>query len=288
MIDLSKLPPPEVIELLNYEQIYTERKQALIAKWPEDKRQEIAELLEIESEPLVKLLQENAYRELILRQRVNDAARSVFSAYSSGSNLDNLLILLGVVRLDGENDEDFLARALLAPQAFSTAGPTNAYKYHALSAHPEVLDVAVDRPVAGTVRISVLGREQSGVPSQAALNAVDQALNAEDIRPLNDTVEVAPAEIIGYRIKAQLTISTGAASEPIEAAAIASAQRYANEQHRLAGEIRFSALYGALHLAGVRSVQLIEPTTEIMSNPLVAPYCVNIENIELEVVHDDY
>lgn len=288
MIDLSKLPAPEVIELLNYEQIYSERKQALIAKWPQNEQQEIAELLEIESEPLVKLLQENAYRELILRQRINDAAHSVMAAFAKGSDLDNLVLLLGVERHEGESDEELLARALLAPQAFSTAGPTNAYKYHALSAHPEVLDVAVDRPVAGTVRLSVLGRRQSGLPSGAVLDAVWRAVNAEDVRPLSDTVEVAPAEIIGYRIKAKLTIGTGAASEPIESAAIASVQEYANEQHKLAGEIRFSGLYAALHQAGVRSVELIEPMAEIMSSPLVAPYCINIDTIELEVQHDDY
>ncbi len=35
-------------------------------------------------EPIVKLLQENAYREVILRQRVNDAAKAVMLAYSTG------------------------------------------------------------------------------------------------------------------------------------------------------------------------------------------------------------
>lgn len=284
MIDLSKLPAPNVIEALSYEQIYAERKHDLIAKWPLEEQREIAELLEIESEPLTKLLQENAYRELILRQRINDAARSVFAAYAKGSDLDNLLILLGVERQEGESDKELLARALLAPQAFSTAGPTNAYKYHALSAHPEVLDVAVDRPVAGTVRISVLGREQSGTPSNQALTAVESALNEDDVRPLSDTVLVEPAEIQAYRIHARLRISTGAASEPIQQVAQQAANDYAQAQHRLGGEIRFSGLYAALHQAGVRTVELLEPKAELESSPRIAPYCLSVK---VEVAHDD-
>lgn len=284
MIDLSKLPPPSVIEPLSYERIYAERKQALIAKWSLDEQKEIAELLEIESEPLTKLLQENAYRELILRQRVNDAAHSVFAAYARGSDLDHLLILLGVERHEGESDEALLARALLAPQAFSTAGPTNAYKYHSLSAHPDVLDVAVDRPVAGTVRVSVLGRDQMGIPSADTLKAVEVVLNAEDIRPLSDTVVVTAAEVVQYRIQARLIVGTGAAAEPIQQAAIEAVQAYVTEQHCLGGEVRFSGLYAALHQAGVRTVDLIEPKDELLSSPRVAPYCLTIE---LRLAHDD-
>lgn len=283
MIDLSLLPSPNVIESLDYEQIYDERKRDLINKWPLDERPEISDLLEIESEPLSKLLQENSYRELILRQRINDAARSVFAAYASGSNLDNLLILLGVSRHHGESDSEFLARALLAPQGFSTAGPTNAYKYHALSAHPEVADVAIDRPVAGVVRISVLSHE-TDTPSERALAAVDYALNKEDIRPLNDTVLVEAAERQTYQVHARLRITTGAAHEPIQQAALQAVNDYILSQRRLGGEIRFSGLYASLHQAGVRTVDLLEPKDEIESNPLVAPHCLSVR---VEVIHDD-
>jgi phage-related baseplate assembly protein len=38
----------------------------------------------------VKLLQENAYREVIWRQRVNEAARAVMLAYAAGADLDQI------------------------------------------------------------------------------------------------------------------------------------------------------------------------------------------------------
>ncbi|NEM19216.1 baseplate assembly protein, partial [Escherichia coli] len=73
-INLAQLPDPTVVEQLDYESILIERKAYAISLWPEDKREEVAATLALESEPLTKLLQENAYRELILRQRVNEAA----------------------------------------------------------------------------------------------------------------------------------------------------------------------------------------------------------------------
>ena len=61
-IDISQLPPPDVIETLDFEQIFTERKAALLASLPEELRTPVARVLQLESEPLTKLLQENFSR----------------------------------------------------------------------------------------------------------------------------------------------------------------------------------------------------------------------------------
>jgi phage-related baseplate assembly protein len=53
-----------------------------------NQQEAIARTLALESEPIVKLLQENAYREVIWRQRVNEAAQAVTLAYSAGRDLD--------------------------------------------------------------------------------------------------------------------------------------------------------------------------------------------------------
>ena len=82
-IDLSQLPAPIVVEVLDYEDILAERKATLISLYPEEQREAVARTLSLESEPIVKLLQENAYREVILRQRVNDAAKAVMLAHAA-------------------------------------------------------------------------------------------------------------------------------------------------------------------------------------------------------------
>ncbi|EEQ05233.1 Baseplate assembly protein J [Yersinia bercovieri ATCC 43970] len=78
------------MEALDYETLLAERKAELIALYPADEQAAITRTLSLESEPLVKLLQENAYRELVLRQRVNEAAQAVMVAYANGSDLDQL------------------------------------------------------------------------------------------------------------------------------------------------------------------------------------------------------
>lgn len=114
-IDLSKLPAPDVVEQLDFETILSDMKTSLI-----DLQPSLKDVLSLESEPLVKLLEVSAYRELLLRQRVNDASRSVMLAYARGNDLDNLAVLFGIERQkiipDGaevgeqESDADFRTR----------------------------------------------------------------------------------------------------------------------------------------------------------------------------------
>ncbi len=97
-----------------------------------------------ESDPVYKLLQLFAARELLLRQRANDKAQQTMLAFATGTNLDHLGALFGVTRLvldpgqpetgiapTHESDVDFRRRIQLAPEGFSVAGPEGAYIYHA-------------------------------------------------------------------------------------------------------------------------------------------------------------
>ncbi|EOU4947133.1 baseplate assembly protein, partial [Enterobacter hormaechei] len=90
VIDLSQLPAPDVVEELDFETILAERKATMISLFPEEQQAAVARTLALESEPLTKYLEENAYREVIWRQRVNEAARSVMLAYAAGNDLDLL------------------------------------------------------------------------------------------------------------------------------------------------------------------------------------------------------
>ena len=70
MIDLSTVTAPQVVEALDFEAIFAQLKAELLARLPG-----VADVLELESEPLTKLIESHAYRELLYRARVNDAAR---------------------------------------------------------------------------------------------------------------------------------------------------------------------------------------------------------------------
>ena len=93
-IDLSLLPAPDVIETVAYAEILSALRNDLLARGPE-----LAAALALESEPINKLLEVCAYRETIIRARVNDAGRAVMLAYATGGDLDHLAAFFGVVRL---------------------------------------------------------------------------------------------------------------------------------------------------------------------------------------------
>ncbi len=222
IIDLNQLPAPDVVEELDFESILAERKATLISLYPEDQQEAVARTLTLESEPLVKLLEENAYRELIWRQRVNEAARAVMLACAAGNDLDVIGANYNTTRLTitpaddstipptpavMESDTDYRLRIQQAFEGLSVAGSVGAYQYHGRSADGRVADISVTSPSPACVTISVLSRENNGVASEDLLAVVRNALNGEDVRPVADRVTVQSAAIVEYQINATLYLS---------------------------------------------------------------------------------
>ncbi|ECJ4372519.1 baseplate assembly protein [Salmonella enterica subsp. enterica serovar Senftenberg] len=291
-VDLSQLPVPDVVEELDYETILAERIATLISLYPEDQQEAIARTLALESEPIVKLLQENAYREVICRQRVNEAARAVMLAYAIDSDLDNIGANFNVERLvvtpaddttipptpaEMELDADYRLRIQQAFEGMSVAGSTGAYEFHGRSADGRVADISVISPSPACVTISVLSRENNGAASDEILSIVRNALNAEDVRPVADRVTVQSAQIVDYQISATLFIYPGPESEPVRAAAEAKLKTYISAQHRLGRDIRLSAIYAALHVEGVQRVELAAPVADIVLDKTQASFCTDYQ-----------
>ncbi|HFV9290988.1 TPA: baseplate assembly protein [Serratia fonticola] len=287
-IDLSQLPAPDVVEELEYETLLAERKATLISLYPADQQEAIARTLALESEPIVKLLQENAYRELMLRQRVNEAARAVMVAFATGSDLDQLGANVDTPRLvitpaDDttlpptpavmESDSEYRVRLPQAFEGISVAGPSGAYEYHGRAADGRVADVKAISPSPACVTISVLSREGNGTASADLLAVVASALNDENVRPVGDRVTVQSATIVKYVIEAVLYLYPGPEAVTIQAAAEAKLKRYITAQHRLGRDIRLSAIYAALHVEGVQRVELKKPLADIVLNTTQASFC---------------
>ncbi|MCG7367047.1 baseplate assembly protein [Pantoea sp. ACRSH] len=287
-IDLSQLPAPDVVEALDYETLLAERKATLISLYPPEQQAAITRTLALESEPLVKLLQENAYRELILRQRINEAAKANMVAWATGADLDQLGANNGVTRLTlraadnstlpptaavMESDDNFRMRIAAAFEGLSVAGPSGAYEYHAKSADGRVADVSATSPAPAEVVITVLSREGDGTAPADLLEIVASALNDEDVRPVADRVQVQAATIVSYRVDATLFLYPGPEAEPIRAAAEAKLLAFINAQSRLGRDIRQSALYAALHVEGVQRVELAQPAADVVLDKTQAAWC---------------
>ncbi|WP_261644395.1 baseplate assembly protein [Erwinia mallotivora] len=287
-IDLSQLPAPDVVEALDYETLLAERKATLISLYPADQQDAIARTLALESEPVVKLLEENAWREVLLRQRINEAAQAVMVAYALDNDLDQLGANNGVTRLTltaaddttipptaavMESNDDYRLRIAAAFEGLSVAGPTGAYEYHARSADGRVADASAVSPSPACVTITVLSREGNGVAAADLLAVVDAALNDEDVRPVADRVTVQSAAIVDYAVDAVLYLYPGPEAEPIRAAAEARLAAFVSAQARLGRDIRKSALYAALHVEGVQRVELSEPVADVVLDKTQAAYC---------------
>jgi len=281
-VDLSKLPVPPVIEVVDYETLLAEMLATLRQYDPQ-----FSAL--VESDPAYKILEVCAYYRMLDRQRVNDAARAVMLAYAQGGDLDQLGANMGVARLmlspgdpdrsippTMESDEDFRRRIQIAPEGFSVAGPEGAYVFHGLSADPRVLDVSAASPSPGDVVVTVLSREGDGTASPEVLAAVEAALTAESVRPMTDHVIVQSATIKPYTISAEIFTFAGPDSSVVMAEAQARIERFVVEQHRLGRNIQRSAIFAALHAEGVQNVILSQPSASIDVDRDEAAYCTGI------------
>lgn len=287
-ITLSQLPQPDVIEALDFETILAERKAYCVSLYPIEQQAAIAATLDLESEPITKLLQENAYRELILRQRINEAAVANMLAWAKGADLDNLAANWNVQRLTiqpgddtatppvpeiKEDDEALILRALMAWDGLSVAGPTGSYEYFALSADGKVADAKGSSPSGAVAIVTILSTEGDGTADAALIAKVDKALSHEDKRPVADRLTVQSAGILRYTINAQLHIdSQGAEADVILQAARDSLAAFINPRRRIGVEVPRSAIDAALHVQGVRKVSLIS-WADITPSATQAAYC---------------
>lgn len=296
-IDLSQLPLPEIIETIDYETLLSERKARLISMYPDDEQAEIAATLELESEPLVRLLQENAYREMLLRQTINDKARSVLLAYARGKTLQHIAALFDVERLltsagdpakgiepEYEDDDTLRERVQLAPRGFSVAGPNDAYVFHARSADGRVLSATAHSPEPCVMIVTILSREGDGTAGDELISVVQKALESK--RPQADEVIVRSAKIVPYTIRATLRFFEGANRAVALEEATKRVTKFADAMHRIGMEVTLDGLYASMRVTGVQKVLLDSPMEAVEVSRYEAPYCTGIELFDGGVVHE--
>lgn len=286
MIDLNALPAPAVVQTLDYEAVLSGLRADLLARYPA-----LREVLDLESEPVTKLLEVAAYRELLIRARINDAARAVMLPWAVGTDLDNLAARYDLARLPGEDDERLRARVLIGYHALSAAGSPASWRLRALSVSTDIrqVDVWSDRP--GRVKVALLARVATPVQSaSAAQQAVGRALFgnhptpntcwcvadasypliaqtaaallADDVRPLTVDIDVTAAQVLPLAVRATLVHPPGPDATLIAQAARARLQQLA-ARSAFRVDVTRAALTAALLGDGVRDVRLHEPAQDM-------------------------
>lgn len=280
-VDLSQLQLPDAVETLSFDDI----KSGMLA----DLAVIAPGLVLLESDPAMKILEVAAYRELLWRQRGNDAVRAVMPAYAGGADLDNLAATFGVSRLTitaadpttntpavMESDDDFRRRLVLAPEGYSVAGPEGAYVYLALTSDPDVMDASVASPDAGEVLITLLSRTGNGTASAALIAAAQAFLSDGTRRPLTDFVTVQSAAIVNYTVAATVTTFAGPDSAVVLAAGRERLNTYIAQSHRLGRDITHAGIISALAVPGVQNVVVSSPAADLSIADYQAAYCTDV------------
>lgn len=271
-VDLSQLPVPTNVEQLDFETIFADMLADLIAR-------DSSFTALVESDPAYKILEVCAYRELLQRQKSNEDALGTMLAYAVGADLDQIAGNYGVSRLlvqagdpDSipptpdiyESDEELRRRVVLSTEGYTTAGSIGAYLFHALSASGDILDVAVNSLTPGTVNVAVLSRTGTGAAPAETLASVVAALNAEEVRPLCDTVSVQSASIVNYSISAVLTTYSGTGQTQVLDASKAALAEYVAKMRKLGLDVTRAGIIAALFQPGVQNVSLLSPASDVV------------------------
>lgn len=129
--------------------------------------------------------------------------------------LDPLPHVVEVVNLDTtslgadtETDDQFRERIRLAPEKYSTAGSRESYRFWALSAHPDVLDIEVKRTAPGYLDVYVLSK--SGIPTDSLVETVRNAISGDRVRPLTDEVNTTRPTSLDFTVHIAVTLFSGA------------------------------------------------------------------------------
>ncbi len=180
---------------------------------------------------------------------------------------------------DVEDDEHFRDRIEEAPEKFSCAGSTGAYKYYAKTASSLITDVAVISPTPGNVVIYPL---LSGgvIPGEEILKSVLEICSDEYVRPLTDNVSsVAPNKVefdvnLTYYINKSDSTSQSTIKREVEAAV----QEYMLWQRsELGRDINRSELIKRVMDAGAKRVEVVSPVfTKVKNGSKTDNYIVEV------------
>jgi phage-related baseplate assembly protein len=284
-VDLSALPAPQVLEDLDFESIF----QADLATF----RSHMGDNWDasLESDPVSKLLEVGAYRKLLNRARVNDAAKALLLAYAQGADLDQLAANVQLQRLVVqvedlntvpptfqvlEEDDALRERVQLVYEGLTTAGPRNSYVLHARNASGQVADATAESPAPAQVVVTVLALEGDGGAGADLLDTVRRALNDDDVRPVGDRLTVQGATILRFRIDAVVHMSgSGPEIEATLAECKRRLQDWINPRRRLGVEVSRSGVDAQLHINGVSRVDL-NNWTDLRPTQAQAAWCEGI------------
>lgn len=191
-----------------------------------------------------------------------------------------------------ESDDSYKKRIALAPSSFSVAGPYESYKFWALTANQNIIDVVVvnkeertqDIQYAGVVEVYPLIK--NGQPATVEiLGQVLEILSNKKVRPLTDKVETLAPIQVDYTIDLKYYIHTddGANANIIQSKVSNAVQNFIEWQYeKLGRDINPSELTRLIVNAGAKRVDIISPIFTALDEFEIG------NNISVNIVFDGF
>ena len=281
ILDISGLPSPAVIEPLSFEAIndrqivdFKERWEAVRQAYPGAGLPEY-DVEMLETDPAIIVLEAIAYSELLIRDRVNVALKSILPAFARGTDLEAIASRLGVGRATGETDRQLLERYLLA-LARPSAGSHDGYLASVLEAWPQRADAAVLGPEThnrkGEIDV-ILAAANGGSVSSGIIAGVRAAVTSRSAKPLTDVVTVRAANVVTYDVAYRIHIAEGRNTGPILAAARAAAAAFVVDRYIIGQPIKRTAILATGYVPGVIAVDDLTGGANVSVDPDDVPWC---------------
>jgi phage-related baseplate assembly protein len=254
---VEKLGKPEVVQEISYEAILLALRNDFVGRFPA-----IAPYIDLETEPSRINIEVDAYRETILRARINDAARAYLLPFATGVGLDTLAAFYGVIRLTSESDKALRQRVVLAIVGASPGGTAQRYESIARGASVQVAAANVwFNETTRRINVSVLP-VGGGVASPALLATVNAALQASDVRLVGDTIVVSSATNQTVNIVAECWFLPDAPSNILATTRQAILNAWAKESG-IGFDLTVPWITARLMQPGVQSVNVISPAQDV-------------------------
>lgn len=272
LLNPDRLPVFAVLEPLDSEAILRDRMLRLVEVWREHDPPEgaVYDVDGLEFDPIKIVEEADTYFELLLRDRVNAAAKSVTLAYATGGDLDAIASRYpgGVPRLEGESDERYRRRIWLSSATLSHHGIEEAYVFWALTADPTLKD-ATATTIEGTghVYITCMASGPDPRPTAAQLQAVQAYIYDYGRKALTDIVSVLPPRVIETKIILDVWLFPGPDAKVAMAALRASLEALIERQSWIGVDLtRMSIAQAAGNVTGVQDVRILEPATNLLAD----------------------
>lgn len=287
-IDLTRIPPPAIIEALSSPALraafitrfrdYWTAQRALDPTLPD------YSVDMLESDPVVIAGEAWSFLRLLDRARVNDAVLAVLAPTALGADLDNVVARANVQRLVVtpatdtlpavmESDARLLMRYLLA---FSrpAAGSREGYLYDVYTALPILYHAQVNGRAVhgrrGDVDVVLAGPGGRNL-TDPEMDVCRAALLAPNRKPEAVAVVALRATRNVYNVSGSILVAKGPDAETVRFEAVARLTALAAERMKIGALAPANALEGALYGPGVVAATLPAPAADIAADPYAIP-----------------